>query len=262
MLTTLGLLWRHRELIAELTRRELFQGHRNHMLGGLWVFANPLLTLVIYFLVFRFVFPTRLPGGTGSAEAFLLAGLVQWIVTSEVLGKACGVIRQNAGLVKQINFPIEVLVAKTVFASLWVQIVMSVGLLVLVLAGDGISLTGFFSWIIAFLLQACFLIGLALAIAALAPFVPDMGELVGLFARMGLFVTPILYTTQQLGPSMQAVFWANPFSYFAWIHQAAVVGQAEGGLAAWVGAAVLAGGALWAGSRLFRTMSPAFNDVI
>ncbi|MBO6553334.1 MAG: ABC transporter permease [Roseitalea sp.] len=254
-------IWSERELIAELSRRELFQAHAGHIFGGVWVFANPILTLLVYFAVFRFVFPTRLPG-EGSPEAFLLAGIVQWIITAEVLAKACTVIRSNAGLVKQINFPIEALVVKTVFASLFLQVVMTVGLLIILLPSGTVSVTSVILWVAAFSIQGLFLLGVALIIASVTPFLPDLTEIVGLVARLGLFVTPILYPATQFGPFVEAGFHLNPFSYYAWIHQDAIFNAAITNPWHWLGAVVIAVLCLAVGQAVFRVMNPAFNDVL
>lgn len=254
-------LWRNRELTLELTRRELLHGHLSHLLGSLWVLSNPLITLLIYFLVFHFIFPTRIGGKAG--EVFLLAGLVQWVVLSEVMVRACHVLRQHANMVKQLSFPLEVLVAKTVLSGLFMQAVMSAGLLVVVvLIAGGIGLAGLGLWLLALVLQAVFMLGLALLLASLTPFVPDTAEVVSVIARLGLFFAPILYASDAFGPVAAALFHLNPFSYFAWIHQEALADQSLVRPLAWIGAMLLAAGLLWLGERVFRQMSPAFTDVL
>ncbi|MCZ8146394.1 MAG: ABC transporter permease [Roseomonas sp.] len=261
MIALFRTLWRNRELTLELTRRELFQGHASHVLGGVWALANPLFTLLIYFLVFHFIFPTRIGGQAG--EVFLLAGLVQWVVLSEVMVRACTVLRQHVNMVKQLSFPLEVLVAKTVLSGLFVQAVMSAGLLLVVLfVAGGIGPAGLGLWLLALVLQAVFMLGLALLLASLTPFVPDTAEVVSVVARLGLFIAPILYASDAFGPVVAALFHLNPFSYFAWIHQEALADQSLVRPLAWIGAAVLAAGLLWLGERIFRQMSPAFTDVL
>ncbi len=260
-----SLLWKNRELTIELSRRELFQGHTSHFLGGAWVLANPLITLAIYFWLFHYVFPARaggVPTG-GSAEVFLLAGLVQWIVQSELMVRACTIARQHVNLVKQINFPLEVLVAKTVASSLFIQLIMSAGLaIVACFQPAGITLLGIALWSLAMVLQTAFMLGTALGLAAVTPFLPDISEFVSIFGRLGLFVTPILYASDRFGPKVSALFLLNPFSYFAWIHQDALYAQSFAHRAAWIGAAALSAAVLYLGERLFRQMSPAFNDVL
>ncbi len=254
--------WQVRELIAELTRRELFQGHKSHLFGKFWVFLNPVITLLIYFFVFHFVFPARAVG-SGSAEVFLLAGLVQWVILSDVLVRACSVLRQNANLVKQISFPVEALFMKNVLAALFLQLLMTAGLVVIaVFVGFAPGASGFALWCAAMLLQAAFMLGVGLALGSMAVFVPDVGELIGIVARLGLFATPILYASEQFGPQVARLFYANPFSYFAWIHQDALYAGAILHPGAWIGACILGFSALWAGIKIFSALSPAFTDAL
>jgi lipopolysaccharide transport system permease protein len=254
-------LWRNRELTLELTRRELFQGHTSHVFGGLWALANPLITLLLYFLVFRYIFPSRV--GDRSGEVFLLAGLVQWVVLAEVMVRASHVGQQNANLVKQISFPLEVLVAKTVLSWLFVQAVMSFGMLVLILFEPGPIGFGVLPlWLLAVILQAVLMLGLTLILASLTPFAPDTAEVVGVFIRLGMFFIPILYVSYIFVPLVKALFHANPFSYFAWINQDALVHQSVTDPLVWLAAFMLAASALWLGERMFREMSPAFTVVL
>jgi lipopolysaccharide transport system permease protein len=254
-------LWRDRELTLELTRRELFQGHTSHVFGGLWAPANPLITLLIYFLVLRYIFPSRV--GDRSGEVFLLAGLVQWVVLAEVMVRACHVVQQNANLAKQISFPLKVLVAKTVLSGLFVQAVMAFGILVLILFEPGPIGFGVLPlWLLAVILQAVFMLGLTLILVSLTPFAPNTAEVVGVFVRLGMLITPILYASDTFGPLVKALFHANPFSYFAWIHQDALVHQSVTDPLVWLAAFMLAASALWLGERMFREMTPAFTDVL
>lgn len=253
--------WLSRELIVELSRRELFQGHANHLFGGLWVFVNPIITLAVYFLVFHFIFPSRV-AGSQSSELFLIAGLIQWITLSDIMARACSIIRNNSNLVKQINFPVEALVARSVASAVFVQGIMTAGLFALAWIIYGSVTPGSLGlWLLAMAIQTMFMLGVALVLAAVTPFVPDLTELVGVVARLGLFVTPILYSSSQFGPRLEKLFYLNPFSYFAWIHQQ-VFSQAAIVPAAWLGATALGIAAFWLGARLFKAMSPAFNDVL
>jgi lipopolysaccharide transport system permease protein len=261
MIDLVKLIFARRELVLELARRELFVGHGRHFLGGLWVFANPLVTLLGFFLVFKFIFPSRLPAG-GAAEVFLLTGLIQWIVLSELLVRACSTLRSHANLVKQINFPIETLFAKTVASGLFIQLIMTTGLFAVMLTLGAASFQAIPLWLLAMVLQATFMLGVGLLLGALSPFVPDLAEGVGIVARMGLFLTPILYTSDLFGPVARFLFHLNPLSYFAWIHQDALFAQSITAPIAWLVAAGLAVASLAVGNAVFRALNSAFTDVL
>ena len=61
-----GSLWRHRELIARMTWREIVGRYKGSTMGLLWSFLNPVLMLSVYTFVFSVVFKTR--WGTGDVE--------------------------------------------------------------------------------------------------------------------------------------------------------------------------------------------------
>jgi ABC-type polysaccharide/polyol phosphate export permease len=165
--------------------------------------------------------------------------------------------------VKQISFPLEVLVANTVLSWLFVQAVMSFGMLVLILFEPGPIGFGVLPlWLLAVILQAVFMRRLTLILVRLTPFALDTSEVVGVFVRLGMFITPILYANDTFGPLVKALFHANPFSYFAWIHPDALVHQSVTDPLVWLAAFMLAASALWLGERMFREMSPAFTDVL
>jgi lipopolysaccharide transport system permease protein len=262
MIDIISSIWRKRELILEMSRRELFGGHGGHLLGGVWVFVNPLLMVLSYYIVFHFIFPSRLPEG-GDSDVFLLAGLIQWIVLSEMIVRSCTVLQGHMNLVRQINFPLETLFAKTVVISLFIQVVMTLGLLLLIgLLGTGFDVESILLWLLAMCVQSVFMMGAALILGSATPFLPDLNEIVGVFARLGLFVTPILYQAERFGPKIRAGFYLNPFSWFAWIHQDALSSGAIERPTAWIGAASIAVLSLLIGTKLFKALRHSFADVL
>src|SRR5205823_84321 len=82
------------------------------------------------------IFQVRM-GGTTEAPldytTYLLSGLIPWLTFADIANRACSSITANAGLVKQVLFPVEILPIKTVAAALVSQLVATVGLLVYVL---------------------------------------------------------------------------------------------------------------------------------
>ena len=105
-------LWRHREIVWQLARREVVARYRGSMLGMFWAFGVPLLMLAIYTLVFGVVFRVRwpMPAENGPSFAMILfAGLVVYSLFSECVIRAPTLIITHVTYVKKIVFPLEVL---------------------------------------------------------------------------------------------------------------------------------------------------------
>jgi lipopolysaccharide transport system permease protein len=255
---------RNRELIWELTRRELIQPQASHFLGRYWVFMHPAISVLVLFSVFYFIYPSRLEGiSLRGFEVYLLSGLIPWVVISELMLRACSLIRANANLVKQIVFPLETLVIKTVLASLFVQLVMSAVLFVILFATSAAVSPLFLPlWIAALIIQSVFMIGLTLILASITPFVPDMEDLVSLIARAGLFLAPVLYVPTMFSPTVWRLFYLNPFSYMVWIHRDALFYQTITSSVVWAVAILMSGLLLVVGGWLFRLTSPSFGEAI
>lgn len=95
----------YRELLVNLTRKELKVRYKNSVLGFLWSLLNPLLYLVVFSLVFQEILRADVP----LFAIFLLSGLVAWNLFSAGLGAATGSIVTNAPLVQKVWFPREIL---------------------------------------------------------------------------------------------------------------------------------------------------------
>ncbi len=107
-------LWRYRELLANLVRRELKVKYKNSVLGFLWTLLNPLL----YLAVFSLVFSGFLRGGVQFYGIFLLSGLLAWNLLSTGLTGATASIVANGPLVQKVWFPREILPLAAVGAAL------------------------------------------------------------------------------------------------------------------------------------------------
>jgi ABC-2 type transport system permease protein len=109
----IGHLWQYRELIGNLTRKELKVKYKNSVLGFVWSLLNPLMYLVVFSLVFNII------SGTDVAYygIFFLSGLLAWNLFSTSLSQGTSSITSNAQLVTKVWFPREALVLAAVAAA-------------------------------------------------------------------------------------------------------------------------------------------------
>ena len=106
-------LWRNRQLILQMSRREVVGRYRGSAMGLAWSFFNPLLLLAVYTFVFSVVFKAR--WGTDGAESkgefaiLIFVGMIVHGLFAECVNRAPGLILANANYVKKVVFPLEVL---------------------------------------------------------------------------------------------------------------------------------------------------------
>ena len=91
-------LYRHRQLIAALTARDLKARYRGSVLGFFWSLANPLLLLAVYTLVFTKFFPQQV---VPSYPLFLFSGILPWTFFTAAVLEATASISSNAGLTRR-----------------------------------------------------------------------------------------------------------------------------------------------------------------
>ena len=109
-------LYCHRRLLWHQIKQELLEQHAGQMLGAAWPIVHPLFLMAVYTFIFSVVFVNRI-GGTYDLPldytAYIMSGLIPWLAIQFALNKATTALTSNAGLIKQVVFPIEVPAAST-----------------------------------------------------------------------------------------------------------------------------------------------------
>ncbi|MEO6988196.1 MAG: ABC transporter permease, partial [Aquihabitans sp.] len=107
-------LWQYRELVGNLTRKELKVRYKNSVLGFIWSLLNPLMYLVVFSIVFSIISRVPVP----YFGIFFLSGLLAWNLFSAGLSGGTTAIVSNAQLVTKVWFPREALVLASVFSAI------------------------------------------------------------------------------------------------------------------------------------------------
>lgn len=260
----LSLIRRHRELVWEMTRREMLERYTGQMLGSLWALCLPLLTMGIYVFAFLVLFQGRLPGSDSSLgyAAFVLAGLAPWMAVQEALGRGTTTILNNANLVKQIVFPNEVLPLRV---ALGVLPTLAIGIAVVgVLAPLG-GLGGWFTVPLLAAAIACHVVmttGIVYALAGLGVFIRDVRDVVTVLLSIGLFLQPIFYGPGVAPRALEVIFYLSPFSYLIWCYRDALVYGEITRPVVWLATPIISTLLFLAGYRLYRSLQPAFGNAL
>ncbi len=107
-------IWQARELVIFLVRKELKVRYKNSVLGFLWSFLNPALVLLVYYVVFKYFLENHID----LFAIYLFAGLLPWNLFNNSLLSSAGVLVAQAGIVKKVAFPREILALAQVGTSI------------------------------------------------------------------------------------------------------------------------------------------------
>lgn len=262
-----GSLWRHRQLIVQMTQREVVGRYKGSVMGLLWSFLNPIFMLVVYTFVFSVVFKSRW-GGAGADESrtqfavVLFVGMIVHGLFAEVLNRAPTLILGNVNYVKKVVFPLEILPVISMGAALFHSLI---SLLVLLIAF--VIFNGFVQWTViffplVFLPLIIFSLGLAWMLASLGVFVRDIGQTTAIITTVMMFLSPVFFPISALPPNLQPLLMANPLTFI--IEQAREV-MVWGHLPNWSGLVIytlIATVIAWAGYAWFQKTRKGFADVL
>jgi lipopolysaccharide transport system permease protein len=189
----------YRELLVNLTRRELRSRFRRSFLGWGWSFMQPILMTAVYALVLgtflKAAPPPGDPSGISVFAFFLLAGVVPWTLFAGGLGGAVGSVANAGGLITRVWFPRELLPLSTILA-MGFSMLIEFGVLALVISlSERVMLVQYLP-VILFLgvLQVLFTAGMGFWLSALNVKFKDIEYLTGVFLLAYFYVTPILYS--------------------------------------------------------------------
>jgi len=207
-------LWRNRQLILQLARRDVISRYRGSLMGLAWSFLTPLLMLVVYTFVFSVVFKARWNINVEESKTdfaiILFTGMIVFNLFAEIVNRAPGLIVSNTNYVKKVVFPLEIFSWVTLGSVLFHSLV---SLVVLLLAQ--IVLNHSLPWTVIFfplvLLPLIFAsVGVAWFLAALGVFVRDIGQLTSVFTTVLMFLSAVFYPLTSLPERYQGLLMINP----------------------------------------------------
>ena len=210
MLTHLKELYRYRDLLLSLAMRDVKVRYRQTLLGAAWAITQPLAYMLIFTLVFS-KFGQISSDGT-PYPLFSYTGLVPWTFFATALGLAVNSVAANMSLVKKIYFPREVFPIGVILGCLLDFLVASLlvaGLMLFYRVPVNGQLV-WLPWLIG--LEVAFLVGLSLFVSALNVFYRDVKYLVPLVVQLGMFVTPVIYSTSKVSAQFRSWFFLNPMA--------------------------------------------------
>jgi homopolymeric O-antigen transport system permease protein len=230
----LAQLPKYRGLIQSLVARELKARYRGSALGIFWSFGNPLLLLLVYSAVFKYLVPDR-DTTVQPYSLFLFCGLLPWTWFASSLNESAGSLTAGGNLIKKVLFPAEVLPIVSVLANM-VHFLLGLPILggfLLYYAYTGIApaadgtptISGValhaaeLIWLpVVILVQLILTTGLALVLSALTVHFRDIRDILSNVLTFWFFATPIIYPMSRV-KDLKVWLDLNPFTHLAVSYQ-------------------------------------------
>jgi len=201
----------YKDLITELTKKDIKVRYKNSYLGYLWSLANPLFLALIFYFVFKVVTKVQMRDYT----LFLISGLFvwQWINNSIMVGTNLYI--SNASLIKKVNFPRNFLAISLVLSegfNFLISIPVIIGFMLYY--NHYPSIKWFIYIPIALIITGIMIYSLSLMVATINLFFRDMERIIGLLMTFLFYMTPIIYPVTMIPKSYNFILYINPFAPF------------------------------------------------
>lgn len=194
-------LWQYRNLIGQLTWREVVGRYKGSFVGLGWSFIQPLTMLCVYTFVFSVIFKARWgmdPDESKAAFALVLfMGLITFSLFSEMANSAPSLVLANVNYVKKVVFPLEVLPLVRFLSGL-----INVAFSLIVLLVGILFVYRFVHWTVlllplVWLPMMMFSLGCGYFLASLGVFVRDVGATIGILTTMTILSYPDFLSDQR-----------------------------------------------------------------
>lgn len=254
------LLWEYRELLWNLTNREISQRYKQSILGYAWVILNPLFQLIVMTLVFSTIL--KIPSLGVPFIIFLSVGLLPWNLFINSLTSSTNSLVANSNLITKIYFPREILVYAAISAKI-VDFLYSCLVLVLFLIIYRTPISLMIFWVpLIFFIQLLFTVGLSLILSAFHLFYRDIQYLLNLIVLLWFYLTPIVYPVEIIPVKYKFFFSLNPMSVIINAYRQVILVRGMPNLSSLTIALAMSIFIFSAGFLIFKKLEGQFADYV
>ena len=195
MRTSLAELWQYRELLYNLTVRDLKVRYKNSVLGIAWSLLNPILMMLVFTVVY-----TVMLGQSDRRDyaALVLCGLLPWNFFSGSIMGGVGSVVNNGYLIKKVYFARAVLPTSIMLSNL-VNFLVALPVYFVLAWLLGVTFTPYVLFLpVVVLVEMIFILGMSLLLSAVNVFYRDVQQIMEVLILAWFFVTPVIWDVSQL----------------------------------------------------------------
>lgn len=212
----LSAIWRYRDLLMLLVRRDFVATYKQTVLGPVWFFIQPIITTLTFTIIFGNLAKISTDGSPGML--FYLAGLTFWTYFADCLTKTSSTFITNASVFGKVYFP-RLVVPLSVLISNLVKLGVQFALFMIfyiyyVIKGSPLHFKWEFAWVLPILiiLLAGLGLGFGVFISSLTTKYRDFTFLVSFGVQLMMYATPVVYPLSIVPDKYKSLILLNPVS--------------------------------------------------
>ncbi len=210
-------VWNYRYLLIMFVKRDIVSVYKQTILGPLWFFIQPILTTIVYVVIFGNI--AKMPTDGLPQVLFYLAGITIWNYFAEILTNTSNTFLANAGIFGKVYFPRLVLPLSKVLSGLvkfCIQFLLFLFILFFYLS-KGSSIHPNISGIViitpvVLIIMAGLGLGFGLILSALTTKYRDLSFLISFGIQLGMYATPVIYSLSAIHSKYKSLIVANPMT--------------------------------------------------
>lgn len=250
-------------LIFELAICDFKTRYASSYLGMAWAFVQPVVNVLIYVIIFGYGFKST-PVKDFPFVLWLVAGIVPWFYFSEALTTATNSLREYSYLVKKIIFEVKILPLVKITAAMMIHLFFIFVVVVLYLSHGYMPSVYYLQLIYYLVCTTILILGVSYLTSALNVFVPDLSHIISIGLQFGMWMTPIMWSSDIFGTEIEKLVKINPMYYVVEGYRDCfynhVMFWEKPGLTLWFWSFAL--GVLILGMYAFRKLEKHFADVL
>ena len=204
----IGRLYEYRELLKSNVKKDIRGKYKGSFLGILWSFINPLLTVIVYAIVFPYILRVQ----QENYLIFLIIGIIPWTFVTSTIAYGTTTILGNADIIKKVFFPREILPISVALSGL-VNFFISCLIIFIFMFFSGIGFTKYIILLpLIALIQFVLLLGIIFITSSVNIYMRDLEYIVNFFINLLFYATPIIYSVDMFPDKFKWVLNLNPLA--------------------------------------------------
>jgi ABC-2 type transport system permease protein len=209
-LNVLNAFGRYGFLLKQLVSRDFKTKYKRSVLGILWSFLNPLLTMIVQYIVFSTIFKTNIP----NFAVYLLVGIIFFNFFAEATSMGLMAIVGNSSLITKVYIPKYIFPVSKVLSSAINLLISMVPLIIMVLVTSVKITKAILLLPFSIICTIIFCIGMSFILSSAMVYFRDTQFLWNIISMLWMYATPIFYPESILPQQLMPLFKLNPLYHF------------------------------------------------